>query len=625
MDVFALNLRLKEEGAASVETAVKKLKGSFDQAAKGAGGLDGALAGLKSKLIGLATVGTAVTIIKKIADESSKAQFAQAQLENAVRVTGMAAGQSVEALNAHADALERVSIFGGDEIAKAQARLLTYTNIVGEMFPKATQLVADYAAAFDMDLVAASEAVGKALNYPSVGMAALAKQGFVYTESQKAVIKEMETTGRLAEAQAFIFEDLRSVTEGQARAARETLGGALIALKGAFEGLFETTEQGSRGIVFLINRLTDFLLKYKGALDVFVTNFAIGMVRIKAELRSFDYDLQKALVNIPAFLINLLRPLEKLPLIGDKFKSVIDGMQAPLKRVWDSADANQKKWREWEQQQYRSLTATKELRKAAIATAEATGGAGGGVGAATPRTLGALTMPTIGMTERVLPPEITPISPAVLDRVKQSTKVAIDQAKVTMMEQMEQAAAEFSASVANTLVGSLAAGIETAVATGSIGEGFKALGQTLLSGLGSALIMFGTQAIIASQLMQRFMEAMASMNPFAALAAGIGMVALGAALKGAASRAFGGQQGGAGGGSQFMTGGRLGSLGTGMQAPVVGFGATMAGAAAGSVSAAQSINITVIGPNDPQAQRQIAHLIDNAARRGLMQGGGMRV
>jgi hypothetical protein len=100
------------------------------------------------------------------------------------------------------------------------------------------------------------------------------------------------------------------------------------------------------------------------------------------------------------------------------------------------------------------------------------------------------------------------------------------------------------------------------------------------------------------------------------------MVALGAALKGAAKAAFGG-------GSQ-------GGGGMGMSTLSVGGGAMQAGGAlrfvpttAGQASQMQprgavTVNATIIGPNDPTAQRQIAALVDNAARRGLMQGPALR-
>jgi tape measure domain-containing protein len=207
------------------------------------------------------------------------------------------------------------------------------------------------------------------------------------------------------------------------------------------------------------------------------------------------------------------------------------------------------------------------------------------------------------------------------EKVQQRLAASLDATKLQLADQMDEmrvAVMVFAETIANTLVDSLANGIETAVQTGSLGEGFKALTRTLLSGLGSALISFGRTAIMASALMKKFMSAMASMNPFAAVAAGIGMVALGAMLKGAAQRSFGG-----GGGSSTMGGG-IGSLGVGGSTVTRTFNPTMSGSTGASVQAATPMQVTIIGPNDPNAQRAIATLMDNAARRGLVQGAGVR-
>jgi len=75
----------------------------------------------------------------------------------------------------------------------------------------------------------------------------------------------------------------------------------------------------------------------------------------------------------------------------------------------------------------------------------------------------------------------------------------------------------------------------------------KAFAGTLLEGLGQALESFGKAALLASALMKKFLDAMSTLNPFAAAAAAIGMIALGALISGAAQSAFSG--GGAGGGS----------------------------------------------------------------------------
>lgn len=111
------------------------------------------------------------------------------------------------------------------------------------------------------------------------------------------------------------------------------------------------------------------------------------------------------------------------------------------------------------------------------------------------------------------------------------------------------------------------------------------------------------------------------------LTAGPALVAIGAAMV-----AYGAKMGslGRGGGADSGLIGTIGGLGVGgTQKPLIYTfgnqqnpfqGARSAAAAAGAVV----VNATVIGPNDPQAQAQIAKLVDNAARRGLMNGSGMR-
>jgi hypothetical protein len=168
--------------------------------------------------------------------------------------------------------------------------------------------------------------------------------------------------------------------------------------------------------------------------------------------------------------------------------------------------------------------------------------------------------------------------------------------------------------MSTTLADSIGSAFEAAFATGRISEGFRALGQSMLAGLGSMLQMFGTKALVASQLMASLLESFKTLNPKVAVAAAIGLIALGGALKGAAQSAFGG--GGAGGNVSMASVGSFGGgAGGATRLPGVTFGPT-ASATAGSLTAAAPINVTIIGPNDPSAQRQMQELIANASRRG---------
>ena len=234
MEVFGLSIKLKEEGAAAVESAMKKLN-------------------LSTIAVG-ASIGVGLVLaMKKAVNASIIMQNAQAQLAAAIRSTGGAAGQSVESLNEHAAAMQRVSTYGDEAINKAQSLLLTFTKIQGDTFPKATEAVLNVATAMGTDLQSAAIQVGKALNDPILGVTALARSGIQFTESQKATIKSLVETGQQAEAQRLILAELEVQFGGSAKAARDTFGGALAGVSNAFGDMLEVSRESSQGIVSALN------------------------------------------------------------------------------------------------------------------------------------------------------------------------------------------------------------------------------------------------------------------------------------------------------------------------------------------------------------------------------------
>ncbi len=145
---------------------------------------------------------------------------AVAQVEAGLKSTGEAAGFTSEELQKMAADLQTKTIFGDEEILKdATAQLLTFTNIAGEQFARTQVAALNLSTRLDGDLKSASIQLGKALNDPVANLSALSRSGIQFSEEQKAVIKSLAETNRLAEAQTIILNELDIQYGGAAEAA----------------------------------------------------------------------------------------------------------------------------------------------------------------------------------------------------------------------------------------------------------------------------------------------------------------------------------------------------------------------------------------------------------------------
>jgi hypothetical protein len=649
MDIYALSIKLKEEGAAVVQAAMKKLSASMADTTAEAKKTDKAFDGLGSaakRLAGAIAIGAT---IKKIVDATAQAQFVQAQLSAALTSTGNAAGQSIESLNAHAEALSRLSVFDDEAIGGAQALLLTFTKIQGDVFPKATQAVLNVAQAMGGDLKGAAIQVGKALNDPIRGTAALSKAGIQFTEDQKAMIQSLVETGQTAQAQAIILKELDTQFAGSAAAARKTLGGALQGLKNDFDNLFEASAGETAPLVTAINGLSTALQPLAGAVGTLIVIIVGGLSSVFASIKNMGLALFRILNRINQFLANVGATVVKVVamLTGNltpEFDRSIDNWLKGFDYMDEGLADQQKEWADWETGIYESLAGVrKEAAKPVVVAPPVVGGAGGGGLSAAGRALarGApLGGPGAGISafespsERMARLRREAAAQAAADRARESAEAQpriaagfgvdlsklkaatlpmLDQAKVAALELREQIQNEFALSISTALTTGIIAGIENAIATGNIGEGFMALTTSLLAGLGDAMIQFGQASLVASQLMQRIFDYLASGLPGGAVAASLAMIAAGAVLKGVARAAFGG--GGRGGSAASVVSFGAGTRGTAGQTTQLVFGNTSATTAAG-MAPRTPMNVTIIGPNDPTAQRAMQELLTKANSRG---------
>lgn len=162
-----------------------------------------------------------------IADGSDNEQ-ALAQLEAALASTGNAAGLTAQQLLDMAAGFKRSSMLTTEQILAGQTRLLSYTDIVASEFPAAMQIVIDQQQRLGISVEQSAEIVGRALQSPSEAIATLGRQGFKLEDGQKRLLKQLEATGRKAEAQAIIMDMLTEAYGGAAAAARmNTFAGLL--------------------------------------------------------------------------------------------------------------------------------------------------------------------------------------------------------------------------------------------------------------------------------------------------------------------------------------------------------------------------------------------------------------
>jgi hypothetical protein len=173
----------------------------------------------------------------KAFDQQAKAI---AQVEAGLKSTGATVGYTSKQLQQMASNLQAKTLFGDEEILKdATAQLLTFTNIAGTNFARTQAVALDLATRLDGDLKGASIQLGKALNDPIANLSALSRSGIQFSQDQKEVIKSLTESGRLAEAQTIILDELEKQYGGSAEAAAKAGTGGLKQLANSFGDLQE--------------------------------------------------------------------------------------------------------------------------------------------------------------------------------------------------------------------------------------------------------------------------------------------------------------------------------------------------------------------------------------------------
>lgn len=258
---------------------------------------------------GLNLVGTGIRSV--ITDGSDKEQ-ALAQLEAALVSTGNAAGFTGEQLLEMADDFEKSSMLTAEQVQAAQTRLLSYTDIVGEQFPAAMQIVIDQQQRLGISAEQSAEIVGRALQSPVEAMTTLGRQGFKLEDGQKRLLKQLVATGRTAEAQAVIMDMMTEAYGGSAAAARmDTAAGLWKGLTDRF-GDFASRVSNSGAFDFVKQKLAEVAesieqMDKDGRLDALATSLSNAFIQGAQKVEEFatrllDVDFKKLTDDSAAWL-----------------------------------------------------------------------------------------------------------------------------------------------------------------------------------------------------------------------------------------------------------------------------------------------------------------------------------
>lgn len=288
-----------------------KSGGFFSDAASHVLGFVGAFAGWETLKSGVELISDG---IKDVVNTASQASLVTAQMNQALKSTHDASGETAEALEKLATGLSTTTMFSKDTIESAQNMLLTFTNIGSKTFPQATKTALDMAQALGGDAKQQALQLGIALNDPEKGIGRLTRVGVTFTDSQKNLIKSLQDSGNMAGAQAVVLQELQKEFGGSAEAAGKTLPGQLAILQNSFENIKENVG----------NALIPVLTQLLSLSQPLISAFGTVLVGALTEVAGWITDLSGVITQASSPLNNTGAIVKTL---GDTFTGVFSSLQ----------------------------------------------------------------------------------------------------------------------------------------------------------------------------------------------------------------------------------------------------------------------------------------------------------
>lgn len=292
VDVITVPVVPEVEGDAAANVQ-SELQGSAVAAGASYGGAFGDASGaaLLARAKTFAGPVAAALSLKAGIDELRSVEEVGAGTRQVIRGLGEEAHITVGEVEDLASSTQELAAIDAELVQEAENLALrlfpAIRNEAGEgnrVFDRLVRTGADLSVTLGTDITGSVRVLGRALQDPVAGMAALSRLGIRFTDEQKEQIKVLHESGRTLEAQKMILRELEGRVGGAAKAYGETLGGDLdkaqIALEDlagsiarilrpAIEGaahLAEDLAGGVENILEVAHDVTGFLKRNSGSL-----------------------------------------------------------------------------------------------------------------------------------------------------------------------------------------------------------------------------------------------------------------------------------------------------------------------------------------------------------------------
>jgi len=195
--------------------------------------LPGPLKSVAAGLMGMVSPSTAVVSVitevvsmmiqfsKESEEVYIKQEVSLARLGAVLNATGANTWTTTNSLKNMADSIRQETGRSTDEIMRMQSVLLGFTGITGENFERLTRNMVNMADVMGGDLASSANTFGRALENPAESLNALTRQGFVFTEEQKRMVRQLDEAGRIQEAQVIYLEAMERAFGDSAKATRD--------------------------------------------------------------------------------------------------------------------------------------------------------------------------------------------------------------------------------------------------------------------------------------------------------------------------------------------------------------------------------------------------------------------